>query len=147
MHVRMGHEFGVPPDECKTAIARIDPSGARTILIPLLLSAAVIGGCVVMVRLILFGLEHLAPRAYEWTQREDVSVLIVFVWFFALVLAERVYLGVRTRIIRHRLRKRLTAYWCIHCGYDFTGLPKSPPSRVCPECGKQSPVATTANPT
>lgn len=138
----MAREFGVSPDECKTAIKRIDRWNVRTTVLPFLAGVCAFGAWAGVCILILVALEQFAPRIYEWTLREDVRDYFPFSWIVALLLAIAACEAVRLYYLRPALRRRLTAHWCVHCGYDLAGLPIVPPSRTCPECGKQSPVAT-----
>lgn len=56
--------------------------------------------------------------------------IAVGAWKFAFILVA-LPLGAAIKAARHSLQLR-TEPFCIHCGYDLTGLPNHHP---CPECG------------
>jgi predicted RNA-binding Zn-ribbon protein involved in translation (DUF1610 family) len=59
-------------------------------------------------------------------------ISLVFVWWKLIVLAVGLPAGHAAKLARHILRSRKEPF-CIHCGYDLTGLPDN---YTCPECGE-----------
>jgi hypothetical protein len=60
-------------------------------------------------------------------------IQIFFFWWKLVIIAVALPVGVATRTARNAIRLR-TEPFCIHCGYDLTGLPDG---HICPECGMQ----------
>jgi len=57
---------------------------------------------------------------------------LIFVWWKLVVIAVVVPTGYAINITKNILRNRKEPF-CIHCGYDLSGLPDN---HTCPECGE-----------
>jgi len=67
---------------------------------------------------------------------------LCYLWTFGIlyVILDRLIVGRHLESCRRSQR-------CMHCRYSTQGLAPTNEKVLCPECGKTSPVAITANPT
>jgi hypothetical protein len=62
-----------------------------------------------------------------------LAPFLVFFWWKLLLIAVGIPITAAINAARHSVRLRREPF-CIHCGYDLTGLPDG---HICPECGVQ----------
>jgi predicted RNA-binding Zn-ribbon protein involved in translation (DUF1610 family) len=75
--------------------------------------------------MLLIALVLYMPWRPQWWQ-------LIIAWWKLVVIAVALPLGIAVRAVKTAIRNRREPF-CIHCGYDLTGLQDN---HTCPECGQ-----------